>query len=162
MITALVERSTLFGMIAAVCFFAGWKVNGWRLGEGIAQQQVETVKAVRVIEREQQAVADTEGAKSHDELEDLRRVADRAGATAAGLRVEAGRLATQLATCNAGTAGERQARADAAAVFADVLGEMESEGRAMAEAASRARSAGLTCERVYDRVRSVASKPSPR
>lgn len=158
MITALVERSTLFGLIAASCFFAGWKVNGWRLGEGIAQEQVQTAKVVRVIERKQQTVADEEGKKGHDELENLRRAADRAGATAAGLRVEAGRLATQLATCNAGTAGERQARADAAAVFANVLGEMESEGRAMAEAASRARTAGLTCERVYDGVRKAGQQ----
>lgn len=156
MITALVERTTLFGLIAAICFLAGWKVNGWRLGEGIAQHQVETVKVVRAIEQKQQTVADNEGKKGHDELEDLRRAVDRAGATAAGLRVEAGRLATQLATCNAGTAGERQARANAAAVFADVLGEMESEGRAMAEAASRARSAGLTCERVYDGVKEAS------
>ena len=160
MITALVERSTLFGLIAAICFLAGWKVNGWRLGEGIAQHQVDTVKVIRAIEQKQQTVADEEGTKGHDELEDLRRAADRAGVTAAGLRVEAGRLATQLATCNAGTAAERQARADAAAVFADVLGEMESEGRAMAEAASRARSAGLTCERVYDGVKATGWHPS--
>lgn len=155
MIGTLVERSTIYGLLAAMCFAAGWKVNGWRLGEGIAQEQLQTVKVARVIEQRQQAVADDEGKKGHDELEDLRRAADRAGATAAGLRVEASRIATQLATCNAGTAGERQARADAAAMFADVLGEMESEGRAMAEAASRARSAGLTCERVYDGVRAT-------
>lgn len=161
MIGTLMERSTIYGVLAAMCFAAGWKVNGWRLGEGIAQEQVQAVKVVRVIEQKQQAVADEEGRKGHDELEDLRRAADRAGVTAAGLRVEASRLATQLATCNAGTAGERQARADAAAVFADVLGEVESEGRAMAEAASRARSAGLTCERIYDGV-SAASRPSAR
>lgn len=161
MIGPLVERSTIYGLLAAMCFAAGWKVNGWRLGEGIAQEQLQTVKVARVIEQRQQAVADDEGKKGHDELEDLRRAADRAGATAAGLRVEASRLATQLATCNAGTAGERQARADAAAVFADVLGEMESEGRAMAAAASRARSAGLTCERIYDGVR-AAGQPLAR
>lgn len=153
MIGALVGRSTVYGLLAALCFLAGWKVNGWRLGEGIATQQVETVKVVRVIERQQQGIADTEGKKGHEELENLRRVAANAGIVATGLRGEARRLATQLATCNAGTAGERQARADAAAVYADVLGEMESEGRAMAEAASHARSAGLTCERVYDGVR---------
>ncbi|RRV18137.1 DUF2514 family protein [Pseudomonas saudiphocaensis] len=153
MIGALVERSTVYGLLAALCFTAGWKVNGWRLGEGIAQQQVEAVTGVRVIERKQQAVADSEGKKGHEELEDLRRAAAHAGSVAAGLRSEASRLATQLATCNAGTAGERQARAEAAAVFADVLGELESEGRTMAEAADRARSAGLTCERVYDGVR---------
>lgn len=161
MITALVERSTIFGLIAAICFLAGWKVNGWRLGEDIALHQAETVTVVRLVEQNQQAIADTEGNEGHEELENLRRAADRAGATAAGLRVEAGRLATKLATCNAGTTGERQARADAAAVFADVLGEMESEGRSMAEAASRARSAGLTCERVYDGVK-VASRQLAR
>ncbi|WP_417797108.1 DUF2514 family protein [Stutzerimonas nitrititolerans] len=161
MIGSLVERSSIYGLLAVMCFVAGWKVNGWRLGEGIAQEQVQAIKVVRVIEQKQQAVADEEGRKGHDELEDLRRAADRAGATAAGLRLEAGRLATQLATCNAGTAGERQARADAAAVFADVLGEVESEGRAMAEAASRARSAGLTCERIYYGV-SAASRPPAR
>ena len=160
MIGTLVERSTIYGLLAATCFAAGWKVNGWRLGEGIAQEQLQTIKVVRVLEQKHQAVADEEGRKGHDELEDLRRAADRAGATAAGLRVEASRLATQLATCNAGTAGERQARADAAAVFADVLGELESEGRAMAEAASRARSAGLTCERVYDGVRAASRLPA--
>lgn len=160
MIGTLMERSTIYGVLAAICFAAGWKVNGWRLGDGIAQEQIQAVKVVRVIEQKQQAVADEEGRKGHDELEDLRRAADRAGVTAAGLRVEASRLATQLATCNAGTAGERQARADAAAVFADVLGELESEGRAMAEAASRARSAGLTCERVYDGVRAASRLPA--
>ncbi len=156
----ILERSTSYGLLAALCFAAGWKVNGWRLGEGIAQQQAEAVTVVRVIERKQQAVADDEGRKGHEQLEELRRDADRAGATAAGLRLEASRLATQLATCNAGTAGERQARTDAATVFADVLGEMESEGRAMAEAASRAHSAGLTCERVYDGVRAAGRHPA--
>jgi len=155
MIGALAERSTVYGLLAALCFVAGWKVNGWRLGEGIAQQQAEAVTVVRVIERQQQTIADTEGKKGHEELEELRRAAAHAGAVAAGLRGDASRLATQLATCNAGTAGERQARAEAAAMFADVLGELESEGRAMAEAADRARSAGLICERVYGRVKAV-------
>src|SRR5690606_7279935 len=153
MIGALVERSTVYGLLAALCFTAGWKVNGWRLGEGIAQQRVDAVTGVRVIERKQQAVADSEGKKGHEELEDLRRAAAHAGSVAAGLRSEASRLATQLATCNAGTAGERAARQSAAAVFTDVLAELETEGRAMAEAADRARSAGLTCERVYDGVK---------
>ncbi|MCQ4274493.1 DUF2514 family protein [Stutzerimonas degradans] len=158
MIGAWVERSTVYGLLAALCFVAGWKVNGWRLGEGIAQDQYQAVQVVRVVERQQQAVADTEGQKGHEELENLRRAAADAGVVAAGLRREAGRLATQLATCNAGTAGERQARANAAAVFADVLVEMESAGRAMAEQADRSRGAGLTCERVYDGVRAAAAE----
>jgi hypothetical protein len=159
MIGALFERSTVYGLLAVLCFAAGWKVNGWRLGAGIAQDQAQAVQVVRVVERKQQAVADTEGQKGHEELEDLRRAAADAGAVATGLRREAGQLATQLATCNAGNAGERQARTSAAAMFADVLVEMESAGRAMAEQADRARSAGQTCERVYDGVR-VAEKAS--
>ena len=158
MISALADRATVLGLVAALAFLAGWKVNGWRLGEGIAQGQVEAVTIVRVVERQQQGVADAEGQKGHDQLEELQRRAADAGAAADGLRKQASSLATQLATCNAGTAGERTAREDAAAVFVRVLGEMESEGRAMAEAADRARSAGLTCERVYDGVKAVAEQ----
>lgn len=153
MIGALADRTAVLGVVAVLAFLAGWKVNGWRLGEGIAQGQVVAVNTVRVIERQQQSVADAEGQKGHDELEELRRAAADAGAAADGLRKQASSLATQLATCNAGTAGERAAREGAAAVLARVLGEMEAEGRAMAEAADRARTAGLTCERVYDGVR---------
>ena len=155
---ALVDRSLVLGLLAALAFLFGWKVNGWRLGEGIAQGQVEAVTIVRVVERQQQSVADAEGQKGHDQLEELQRRAADAGAAADGLRRQASSLATQLATCNAGTAGERAARQGAAAVFVRVLGEMESEGRAMAEAADRARSAGLTCERVYDGVKAVADQ----
>lgn len=33
MIGMLMERCTIYGVLAAMCFAAGWKVNGWRLGE---------------------------------------------------------------------------------------------------------------------------------
>lgn len=42
-------------------------------------------------------------------------------------------------------------------MFADVLVEMESAGRAMAAQADCARSARLTCEEVYDRVMAESS-----
>lgn len=155
MLAMLLERSTIYALLAALCFGAGWKVNGWRLGEGIAQDKAEAVTVVRVIERAQQVVADTEGNKGHAELEQARRAAADAAATARGVRAEAGRLAARLATCNAGTAGERKARASAAAVLADVLSDVEAQGRAMAELADRARAAGGTCERTYDGVRSA-------
>lgn len=155
MIGLLAERSAVYGLVAALCFGAGWKVNGWRLGEGIAQDQAQAVTIVRVVERAQQSVADVEGEKGHAELEEARRAADAARATAAGLRAEAGRIATRLATCNAGTAGERQARQDAAQLLAEVLGEVEGAGRGMAETADRARAAGATCERAYDGVKSA-------
>lgn len=136
-----------------LCFISGYVINGWRLGEGIAQDKAEAVTVVRVIERKQQEVADTEGNKGHAELEEARRAADAARATAVGLRAEARRLATGLATCAAGTAAERQTREATAQLLADVLEEMEGAGRGMAETADRARAAGATCERTYDGVR---------
>lgn len=158
MIAAIAERAFVFGLVAAIGFGGGWLVNGWRLGEGIERDRADTVTVVRVIEREKQQVADTEGGKGHEELEQTRRDADAARSTAAGLRAEASRLATGLATCNAGIAGERQARERAAAVLADVLAGLESEGREMAGIAQRARASGLTCERTYNGVRSVSMK----
>lgn len=155
MISLLTERATVYGLLAALCFGAGWKVQGWRLGEGIAQEKTEAVTIVRYIERQTQNIADTEGAAGHAELEQARHDADAARAAAVGLRAEAGRIATRLASCNAGTAAERQARQDAAELFANVLADVEQEGRAMAETADRSRAAGMTCERVYDGVRSV-------
>lgn len=153
MVPKMTERLAVYGLLAAVCFGAGWKVNGWRLGEGIERERAEAVTIVRYIERESQTIADNEGAKGHEQIEQARRDADAANRTAAGLRAEAGRLATKLATCNAGAAAEREARQDAGKLLADVLASVESEGRAMAEVADRARAAGMTCERIYDGVR---------
>lgn len=163
MIHGLADRAVLLGLVASLAFGAGWKVNGWRLGEGIERERAEVVTLVRYIERESQTIADNEGAKGHEQLEQARRDADAANRTAAGLRAEAGRLATKLATCNAGTAAEREARQDAGKLLADVLASVESEGRAMAEVADRARAAGMTCERIYDGVRGeVATQISKR
>ena len=162
MIAALAERSTVLGVVAALAFLAGWKVNGWRLGEGIAQGQVEAVTIVRVVERQQQSIADAEGQKGHDQLEELQRRAADAGAAADGLRKQASSLATQLATCNAGTAGERAAREGAAALLAELLGEMESQGRWLAAEADGRRIKGLTCERTYGGVKAAPlSSQSP-
>ncbi len=158
MIGLLAERSVVYGLLAVMCFGIGWTIQGWRLGAGIAQDKADAITIMRVIERKQQEVADTEGDKGHAELEEARRAADDARVVAAGLRVEAGRLATRLAACAAGTAGERQARETAAAVLADVLGEMEAAGRGMAEAADRARAAGGACERIYDGIRQARAE----
>lgn len=155
LIALLSERATIYGLLAALCFGAGWKVQGWRMGEGIAEDKAESVTIVRYIERETQKVADAEGAKGHAEIEQARRDADLARAAAIGLRAEASRIATKLATCNAGTSAERQARQDAAELFANVLADVEQEGRAMAGVADRSRAAGMTCERVYDGVRNT-------
>lgn len=161
MISGLADRALVLGLVAVVGFGGGWKINGWRLSEGIERGRADSVTVVRVIERDQQQVADTEGRIGHEELEQTRRDADAARDAATRLRTEASRLATGLATCNASVAGERQARESAAAVLASVLGSMESEGRAMAEVAQRARVAGLTCARTYDGVRAALINQQP-
>ena len=153
MIVGLADRAVVLGLVAALAFGAGWKINGWRLGEGIERDRAHAVTVVRVIERKQQEVADTEGKLGHEELEQARRAAADARLAADGLRAEARKLATRLASCAAGTAGERQARERAAQLLAELLGSMEEAGRGMAEAADRARAAGATCERIYDGVR---------
>lgn len=154
MIAMLTERATVYALLAALCFGAGWKINGWRLGEDIANDRVETITVVRYIERAQQEVADTEGAKGHEELEKV--IADAAAArtTSSRLRAEAGKLATRLATCNAGTAAERQAREEQSALLANLLADVEQEGRTMAEIADGARARGMTCERTYSGIKS--------
>ncbi|TBV16941.1 DUF2514 domain-containing protein [Stutzerimonas kirkiae] len=109
-------------------------------------------EASRTTEQARQGVADAEGAVGYEQIEQARRDADAAGAAAGRLRVEAGRIATQLATCNASTAGERQARVATGDLLADVLGRADDRAGELAAIADRARAAGLTCERVYDGV----------
>lgn len=153
MIAALADRTVVLGLVAAVGFCSGWQVNGWRLGEGIESDRADGVTIVRVVERKQQEIADTEGGKGDEELERLRRDAAGQRAAADRLRAEARSLATGLAACAASTAGERAAREAAAGVLADVLGGMAAEGGRLAEIADGARSRGSTCERIYDGVR---------
>lgn len=152
-IPLLAEKSTVYGLIAAICFGAGWKVNGWRLGEGIASEQLETVRVVRIIERKSQDAADAAGEQGNAELDQARRDTATAIAHSDGLLRESRNLATRLASCNAESAAQRQARERAAAVLADVFAEMESEGRGMAETATRSRASGLACEATYDGVK---------
>lgn len=148
----VIGRSTLYALLAALAFGCGWKVNGWRLGEGIAQQQTETIRMVRVEERRQQDVADTEGEKGHDQIEAARAAADRARSDADRLRDEARRLATGLAVCNAETAGQRQARIEAANLHSDVFDSVVQRSQELAEEADKSYAAGATCERIYDGV----------
>lgn len=35
----LTERATVYGLLAALCFGAGWKVQGWRLGEQMQEER---------------------------------------------------------------------------------------------------------------------------
>jgi len=77
----------------------------------------------------------------------------KAVAAADSLRVESNKLASRLASCNAGTAVERKARERAAMVFADLLRRADQRAGELAAAYDDARARGLTCELAYDAVR---------
>lgn len=61
MISMLTERATVYGLLAAICFGAGWKVQGWRLGAQMAQVEAgisaERTDAMRLLIAEQEASA---------------------------------------------------------------------------------------------------------
>lgn len=133
----------------------GVSVERSRHDAATSNKQVAAQEEVRTIERESHGAVDSAGDKGHEELEQARRDATIAAYTADGLRVESKRLAGRLASCNSSVAAEREARERAAAELANVLAEMESEGRAMAEAATRSRASGLACEVAYDGVRNA-------
>ena len=137
----------------ALAYNHGISVEKARHEAATANQQVAAHVEVRGIENESQGAVDSAGEQAHAELEQARADAAIAASTADGLRVESKRLASRLASCNSSVATEREARERAATELANVLAEMESEGRAMAEAATRSRASGLACEAAYDGVR---------
>lgn len=133
----------------------GVSVEKSRHESATANQQISAHVEVQAIENESQGAVDSAGEQAHAELEQARHDAAIAASTADGLRVESKRLASRLASCNSSVTAERQARERAATELANVLAEMESEGRAMAEAATRSRASGLACEAAYDGVRNA-------
>jgi len=119
----------------------------------LAKSQSVAEKDARSTEQASQTVVNTAGETAHAELEQARLDAAAAAATAGGLRDESKRLTAKLASCNSSVTAERQARERAATELANVLAEMELEGRGMAEAATRSRASGLACEAAYDGVK---------
>ena len=111
-------------LAAVVAFAGGWKVQGWRLGEQIAQIKAAQLEAVNTAAREARAQESKrfQGVQDAQAAAQTRAVAARRDADAA--RTELDRLRNSVAAARGGVPGESAAacaqRADAAG---DVLGQ---------------------------------------
>lgn len=98
------------------------------------------------------AVDEQNRKKNHEELEQAQADAAAADRIAGGLRAELNRVRGLIASYS-GTPDGSQAGRSTADLLADLLEEVEREGRAMAAEADRRGVAGAMCERAYDGVR---------
>lgn len=154
-----------YGAAAAAGFFIAWTwqshsrdAEDGREATQQAEKVVIQVQEVRAVERSSQAVVDDAAKRGHHEIETARAAAVDARAAADRMQYQLRNMATQLATCNAGTAAERQARAAAGDVLTTVLDRLADRSVRLAEYADKARAAGLACERAYDGVREAQAK----
>lgn len=124
-------------VLAAAGFGSGWLINGWRLGNDIAALQAE----------KQQLFIDAQAALRSEEkkhVERHRRAVDAAAHRSAGLRRDADHARAEserLRDALAAAAGEARdtpaACPDRAAALADVLRDVEAEGRELAATCDR-------------------------
>ena len=114
----------------------------------VAERDRRAAMAVLAENQRRQKAADESRREALEQIEQAQADAAAAGATADGLRGEADRLKRKLASC-AGTVAGSAAGRDAGSVLADLLAEVEREGRAMAAEAQRRGIAGSKCERDY-------------
>lgn len=98
------------------------------------------------------AVDEQNRKKNHEELERAQADAAAADRIAGGLRAELNRIRGLIANYS-GTPDRSQAGRSTADLLADLLEEVEREGRAMAAEADRRGVAGAMCERAYDGMR---------
>lgn len=123
---------------AALAGWAGWSVQGWRLGEQITHIKAQQIEAVNTATREARAQesARFKGVQDAQAAANTRAQAARRDATAA--RSELDRLRDQLAATRGGVPGESPAacaqRADAGA---ELLGQCAAAYLGMAEVADR-------------------------
>ena len=125
-------------LAAVVAFAGGWKVQGWRLGEQIAQIKAAQLEAVNTAAREARAQESKrfQGVQDAQAAAQTRAVAARRDADAA--RSELDRLRGTLSIARGGVPGESAAacaqRADAAG---DVLGQCAAAYSELAAIADR-------------------------
>jgi len=102
--------------------------------------------------RRRLAVDEQNRKKNHEELEQAQADAAAADRIAGGLRAELNRIRGLIASYSGAPDGSTAGRSTAD-LLADLLEEVEREGRAMAAEADRRGVAGAMCERAYDGVR---------
>ena len=123
---------------AALAGWAGWSVQGWRMGEQIAALKTAQAEAVNTATREARATESRryQGVQDAESAAKTRAVAARRDADAA--RGELDRLRNDIAAARGGVPGESTAacaqRADAAA---DVLGQCAAAYSELAAIADR-------------------------
>jgi hypothetical protein len=115
--------------------------------ERITQYRAETDRRVKVLQEALDA--------ANLQTQALRADAERARAAAVGLHDAAATVAGRCdargdAAADPAAAGPGAAAGGAGQLLADVLGEVESAGRAMAAEADQRGAAGSLCERAYD------------
>ena len=156
MIATTQSRLIIAGVVLALAFGAGWLVNGWRWQARLAvleQTHTEQYAAAQAQARaeEQRSQTAVEGIRRDAQQTIQQSQADAAAADAAanGLRAALDAAKRRAARCATAAAGSPTGP-DQTTVLADLLAELEQEGRAMAAEADRRGIAGQTCERYAD------------
>lgn len=152
-------------VVGAVAFALGaggaWKLASLHYGNQIATMQRdhaaaseaaqaqarERENALRRQLKEVEKQADEERKSLEADLANARRAAG-------GLQVELDKIRAESAHRGAGTTGECEAARTTAGMLAELLGELNEMAGVYAEAADRARLAGLICEQSYHAVAS--------
>lgn len=151
-----------YGVAAGFGFFVAWTwqshsrdAERGRAATAAAAQVVQQIQEVRQFEQRAQAGVDQASEVGNEKLEQAEAAAAGAGAASDRLQQRVTELSASLASCNAGTAAERQARSADAMVFADMLRWSDRRAGELAAAYDRARARGLTCELAYDSARTA-------
>lgn len=110
----------------------------------------------RAEERRRQTAVDEERKRGELKQKELAAAAANAGRAADGLRSELDELSRHLARSESGrlsaVAAASAAKAEAAAVLSELLGELDELAGAFALEADEAYQSGESCERIYNRV----------
>lgn len=122
----------------------------------VAERDRRAAAQVRTEEQRRQAAADEEGESARKKLELAKGRAAAAESAADGLRGEIARLRDgHRATCDTIATQQRQAGTSAVVVLGGLLEEADRMAGDLSTALERSRIAGLACEAIVDRMKSI-------